>query len=137
MHGKGYLIVFIGIDGAGKTTQAQLLVNSLINRGLPAEYIWARWEPCLLKPASMLVRKIIFKRAQCLSKSISKGKAQEDIEYQAFSKMKQRIFSLPGMKLSWFYLAMMEYYFQIYKKNLADINARSYFNYSDILFEYL
>jgi len=46
---KGYLIVFTGIDGSGKTTQANLLVESLNENGIDASYVWTRWEPSLLR----------------------------------------------------------------------------------------
>ncbi|MBN1224269.1 MAG: dTMP kinase [Candidatus Aminicenantes bacterium] len=35
---KGILIVFEGIDGSGKTTQAQILLNKLNDRGIAAVY---------------------------------------------------------------------------------------------------
>ena len=44
------LVVFTGIDGSGKTTQAQLLVESLRRDGLPVSYIWTRWEQVLVRP---------------------------------------------------------------------------------------
>jgi len=46
---KGYLIVFTGIDGSGKTTQAKILVESLKKNGIEASYVWTRWEPSLLR----------------------------------------------------------------------------------------
>ena len=47
---KGRLIVFTGIDGSGKTTQANLLLGSLQKDGIDAAYVWSRWEPLLLRP---------------------------------------------------------------------------------------
>ncbi|MBI5049488.1 MAG: hypothetical protein HZC11_01085 [Nitrospirae bacterium] len=47
---KGYLIVFTGIDGSGKTTQAELLAKNLRQDGLHVSYVWSRWEPFFLKP---------------------------------------------------------------------------------------
>lgn len=47
---RGSLIVFTGIDGSGKTTQAKLLVDSLTRDGLCVSYVWNRWEPFFLRP---------------------------------------------------------------------------------------
>lgn len=45
---RGMLIVFIGIDGSGKTTQAKLLIEKLRQKNLPVSYVWSRWSPYLL-----------------------------------------------------------------------------------------
>lgn len=47
---KGHLVVFCGIDGSGKTTQAELLINALDRQGVQASYVWARWEQKLVRP---------------------------------------------------------------------------------------
>jgi thymidylate kinase len=47
---KGTLIAFTGIDGSGKTTQADLLVKNLLKDGIEAAYVWSRWEPFLVRP---------------------------------------------------------------------------------------
>lgn len=47
---RGYLIVLTGIDGSGKTTQAQILVDNLRRAGLSVSYVWARWDQMLVKP---------------------------------------------------------------------------------------
>lgn len=36
---KGKLIVFEGIDGTGKTTQAHMLINALLSKNVPARYL--------------------------------------------------------------------------------------------------
>ena len=46
---SGYLIVLTGIDGSGKTTQANLLVKDLKKDGIDVSYVWSRWEPFLLR----------------------------------------------------------------------------------------
>jgi dTMP kinase len=39
---KGKLIVFSGLDGAGKSTQIEILVDYLRSRGRPPKFIWTR-----------------------------------------------------------------------------------------------
>jgi len=46
----GMLVAFSGIDGSGKTTQADRLVESLKEQGVPAVRVWARWRPIVSYP---------------------------------------------------------------------------------------
>lgn len=41
----GMLVCFSGIDGSGKTTQAELLVEEFEKQGVDAGHVWARWRP--------------------------------------------------------------------------------------------
>ena len=47
---RGLLVCFSGIDGSGKTTQAEYLTDSLSSIGVPATSIWARWRPFISYP---------------------------------------------------------------------------------------
>ena len=47
---RACLVVFTGIDGSGKTTQAKLLVDWLHKDGKTVSYVWCRWEPFLVRP---------------------------------------------------------------------------------------
>jgi thymidylate kinase len=42
MAKRALLFCLTGIDGSGKTTQAQLLVKWLLSQGVKADYIWSR-----------------------------------------------------------------------------------------------
>lgn len=48
--GGGMLVAFSGIDGSGKTTQADELVDALEARGFSTVRVWARWRPILSYP---------------------------------------------------------------------------------------
>jgi thymidylate kinase/glycosyltransferase involved in cell wall biosynthesis len=48
-------VVLSGVDGAGKSTQIQLLVDGLRERGLRVETLWCRWDPLVVKPAIKLL----------------------------------------------------------------------------------
>jgi dTMP kinase len=52
--GPGKFIVLEGLDGAGTTTQAQLLGERLASRGP----VWTTWEPSE-RPAGLLIRRIL------------------------------------------------------------------------------
>jgi len=47
---SGMLVCFSGIDGSGKTTQAQRLVEEFEARDIPAVHVWARWRPFVSYP---------------------------------------------------------------------------------------
>lgn len=57
------LICFTGIDGSGKTTLAKKLAGALLQEGIEAKYVYARYIPFLLKPF-MLVGKYLFLRKE-------------------------------------------------------------------------
>lgn len=46
----GALICFSGIDGSGKTTQAEAIVEELEQSGVESTHVWARWRPFLSYP---------------------------------------------------------------------------------------
>jgi len=50
------MIYLCGIDGAGKTTQARLIANSLRSKGLTCAYVWFRWSGFFSYPLLGLAR---------------------------------------------------------------------------------
>lgn len=47
---RGMLVCFTGIDGSGKTTQAERVVAEFEDLGVPAMHVWARWRPFFSYP---------------------------------------------------------------------------------------
>lgn len=101
---KGYLIVFTGIDGSGKTTQANVLVESLKQDNLCVSYVWSRWEPLLLRP--------FIKRW----KSKIVGVAELNAGGSTIKIKKQRMLSNPLFRWLWLTLFFIDYGFQIVRK---------------------
>jgi len=52
------IIYISGIDGCGKTTQAELLAAALKQEGVDATYMWLRWEPTFQK-ITHIIRSIV------------------------------------------------------------------------------
>lgn len=48
--GGGMLVCFSGIDGSGKTTQAEHLIRAFEEVDMPAVHVWARWRPFVSYP---------------------------------------------------------------------------------------
>ena len=51
------LVALCGIDGVGKSTQANNLVSWARDRGLRADVLWCRWDPLLTRPAIRLLNR--------------------------------------------------------------------------------
>jgi thymidylate kinase len=56
MELKNRLIYFVGIDGSGKTTLAQMLCDELGSKGFRVNLIWLRMNYLLTKPLLLLCR---------------------------------------------------------------------------------
>jgi thymidylate kinase len=106
------LIYISGIDGCGKTTQAQLLVDKLRDNGIDARYIWLRWEPSIrriIKPLRKVVQKSSRETPSCLVE-------KENDEYMSWQSWKSTILSNSMARKAWFLYACMDYYQQYLKK---------------------
>jgi dTMP kinase len=102
---KRSLIVFCGIDGSGKTTQAQLLVNAMQKEGLPASYVWARWEQRLVKP---LTGKWKSHLRRATGSSDSRAKENK--------KNKHKLLGNPVVRWLWLFAFFVDYGLQILVK---------------------
>lgn len=53
------LVVLMGLDGSGKSTQAQLLANWLREQGVPTEVVWMRGESYVTRPLLGLAKAVL------------------------------------------------------------------------------
>jgi len=102
-----FLIYISGIDGCGKTTQARLLVKSLQQKGVDAQYAWLRWEPSLKKLFSFL-RLLSGKSKQ--PRNLSKEDL-ENSEHTEWVSFKTNILSRKIIRWLWYNYACADYYF--------------------------
>ena len=109
------VIIYIsGIDGCGKTTQAQFLVDRLKQNGLSAEYCWLRWEPSIVPLITRVKRLAKYRR--------STGSARNDIvsteniHHGKWSELKKKFFSNSLFRKLWIFYACKDY-LRSYRKN--------------------
>jgi dTMP kinase len=102
---SGRLIVVVGIDGSGKTTQAKLLVEDLKKSGLNVSYVWSRWEPTVLRP---LIKKL--KKESANSSSNSKNKIN------TLKDRKRKLLNNPVLKWLWLGTFFIDYGIQLFAK---------------------
>jgi thymidylate kinase len=102
---RSNLIVFTGIDGSGKTTQAKILVDYLKEDGQAVSYVWSRWEPLLLRP---FIKK--WKKKTVKDASSPSGDPNE------FLNKKQALLRNPFVRWIWLGAFFIDYGLQIFTK---------------------
>ena len=93
-------LCFVGIDGSGKTLQAERLTESLNARGIPSVYTWCRYSPRLLMPLIKLAKRRI------------RGK-KDSSDYAGFTSSKKGILSRPPLGWIWLNVSLLEYLIQV------------------------
>ena len=76
----GIFVCFIGIDGSGKTTQAEALTRAMKEDGFKSRYVWNRFEPNLTTPLVAIARQLFLRH-----KDIYK-------DYEDYFATKQKLF---------------------------------------------
>jgi dTMP kinase len=97
---KNFFICFIGIDGAGKSTQAKRLVNNLQKQGIKSTYVYARFTPILFRPVLWL------------SDIFFPAKKKNSYESQTHEK-KRMVKMHPILSRVYHSCLMADYYFQL------------------------
>jgi len=108
---KKQIIVYIsGIDGCGKTTQANHLLEKLQQNGINAEYQWLRWEPSLVNLLKVF-KKLLGKNEKHSGESIKQNEKAEG----NWHRLKQRLMRFSIVRYLWLKYASHDY-FRAYKK---------------------
>lgn len=109
----GNLIALCGIDGTGKSTQAELLQDRFEASGRSTEVLWCRWDPVLARPAVRLLDCI--SRRQTGVTTVSKANGGSGDSRRA---LKLRLLSSPLIRRLWTGLMVLDYGLQVAPKLL-------------------
>ena len=98
---KNFFVCFTGIDGSGKTTQAEALIAEMEKRGIGTKYVWNRFEGGMITPFTMITKMIFFR---------GKNAINSPADYYGTKKrlLRNRILS-KGYQ----YFLLFDYFFQI------------------------
>ena len=112
---RGSLIVFIGIDGSGKTTQAKLLVDSLNQDGLCVSYVWNRWEPLFLLSLIKRWKHNVTKHATT-NELADNELAELNSDFNRIKYKKQKLLNNPVLRWLWLISFFADYGLQVFVK---------------------
>jgi thymidylate kinase len=101
---RSNFICFIGIDGAGKTTHANALVDIMKKNGINCKYVWCRFEPFLIAPF-ITVARVLFLRKKDMFKN-----------YGKYSTAKKKLLKNVFLSKLYQYLILSDYFFQVFLK---------------------
>ncbi|HUV36306.1 MAG TPA: hypothetical protein VMX58_05135 [Patescibacteria group bacterium] len=99
---RGRLLVLCGLDGSGKSTQAELLAKRLRGEGYDVATVWSRWEPSLSAPLIRIAKRRISSRPDAAT-----------ADYTHFTAAKRRTMRSPWKRMLWQLMVWSEYAVQI------------------------
>jgi thymidylate kinase len=106
---KRNLIVLMGLDGSGKTTQAELVSKWLNEKGTPAEVVWMRGESYLTLP--------ILKIGKALLRAPKEAKRGDGVhaggDYEKYVSSKQSLFKNRVLRAIWRALTVFDLYLSV------------------------
>ena len=95
----------MGLDGSGKTTQANLLAHDLAGRGIEAAVVWMRGESYLTRPLLKVAKAIL--RAP---KSAKRGQTDRPEAYERYVSSKRSVFRSGLARAVWRSLVIADFY---------------------------
>jgi thymidylate kinase len=107
------LICLIGLDGCGKSSQIDRLVDQLNNAGIRTDRRWCRWNPFLMRGIMVVFKKLLFGNKHSISMKADSQNPKED--YRAWKKSKARLFRKKLLRQGWILGMMVDYWFQVLK----------------------
>lgn len=116
MTQRALLICFTGIDGSGKTTQAELLVDWLASRGVKSMYVWSRGEVRTIRNI------LLFMGRRALGTS-AREIASDKKSYREYQSRKSNLMGNSLVRILWSAMTYVEHLMQInldIRRNIQD-----------------
>lgn len=102
------MLVLSGLDGTGKSTQAEILAERLAGLGVETSTVWNRWSPAITAPVIRAARKRIDPRPDAATE-----------EYTDFTRSKRERMRSPLKRALWQAMVWSEYTVQVHSRLLA------------------
>jgi thymidylate kinase len=99
-----------GLDGSGKSTQAELISRRLMDEGYLAKTVWNRWEPMLSAPIIKLARFHLWRSERVTSAT-----------YSSFTEAKRRKMKNKWRRRFWQLMVWSEYILQVNSRLLIPL----------------
>lgn len=110
---RGRLLVLSGLDGSGKSTQAELLAKRLHREGYDVATVWSRWEPALSAPLIRFAKRRLDPRADAAT-----------ADYRHFTAAKRQTMQSRWKRILWQLMVWSEYAAQINLRLMPHIIKR-------------
>jgi len=103
---KRRIIVLMGLDGSGKTLQANMLAEWLASRGEKAQVIWMRGESYITAPLIRLGKTLLGGPSE---RKRGEGIVERD-SYEKYTRSKQSMFRNPLLRAIWRFSTLVDHY---------------------------
>jgi thymidylate kinase len=103
------IICFTGIDGSGKTMQAQRLVARLNAAGRPARYVWTGGRAYLSRPLIWLAKAMLRAPRPAGQGGAALGPADAGARYRSYLAATRTIFRRPWLAAIWRQISLIEH----------------------------
>ncbi len=102
-NARGRMLVLTGLDGSGKSTQAELLARRLYENGYEVAKVWSRWEPALSAPLIRTAKRRLGAREDAAT-----------ADYTDFTAAKRQAMNKPWKQSLWQLMVWSEYAVQMH-----------------------
>jgi dTMP kinase len=119
------LICFNGIDGSGKSLQANKLIEQLTAAGYPAVYVWSGGNAPLTKPLARVIKSTLRRRRStgAPKQAAPQPTSQPDSDYRSYLSFTLGVFKRPWVRALWLQVSMLEHMGEIWTKIVPHLLA--------------
>ncbi|MFZ1946488.1 MAG: hypothetical protein WAW06_03000 [bacterium] len=119
VQGRRLLIVLMGLDGSGKSTQAETIARQLTEKGVRTDVVWLRGESYVTRPVLKIAKGLL--RAP---RGKKRGEAETPEAYQKYVSGKRSMFRSGLAREAWRNLVLVDFYIT-YRLAFSKIDKRA------------